>query len=194
MLRSERNILRAAFALALGTFVIPWASAQGPETTGTLVATVGGVERTWTTYGQAGADGYANAATYIGPQGPTTITVYGRAPDVPPMAFAMASKGGLHLNMVFLTVPKDCPCTPDDVDLILYEGGSMGADFYSDLDSEVEVGTITEVEDGVYEVSGTFKATLGYVTSLPGKPDPGRTVELVDGSFTLQRVTPEPGM
>lgn len=177
-------VLLAALALAF-----PAVAAAQTVVTGQMTATFDGEERTWhllehqssartQTSSSMGAIETFRGRTY-------SLNLQGQAEE------RFGVEGSLALGGMLESL-DDCPCGLDLTDLIYFtsssSSSSMFSAIYKAIESEVSVETIERIDEGVYSVSGSFRAVLGWIEDTrQGDPDPSRTVT-VEGTFAADRV------
>ncbi len=176
------RVMGAGIALLLGT--APIALAQ-TATTGTVNGTLDGEVRTWHVLehrSDEGVDGSATILAMPGFRGDSYILDVQAHPEE-----RFSVEGALHLSGMFDSL-EGCPCELTLTDSMFWTTSSMFDAVYQALEATVVVDSVAQVEDGVYRVTGSFSALLGFMESaMEEGPDATRTV-MIEGTFDLERV------
>lgn len=187
MTTSHTKLLGRTRRMFLTALVIGFPSFAAAQTTvtGGVTATFDGEERTWYILehqSDARSQSSANMMvmdTFSGPVYTVDIQAH------PEERFSV--EGALHISGMLDSI-EGCPCALTLTDALYWTTSSMFNEVYQAVESEMTVETVEEVGEGVFRLTGSFSARLGFVESaMQGDPDTGRTVTIA-GTFVADRV------
>jgi hypothetical protein len=101
--------------------------------------------------------------------------------------------GAMLIDFTLTGLAGPCPCEVTSTSLFYSPEGGFTSNVYDDLEATATVGSIEELEPGVYRITGTFSGVLGLKVGIMDRPDPERTVT-IEGSFTVERLAEEEEM
>lgn len=152
-------------------------------TVGSIRATLGGEEMTWTALAAAeGGDGSSSASYRIQPAFGDSLLILtlsgytGTRPTIP---------GMLSITATFSGVPEACPCDAATPTVEYWTGFS---DMYRTSGATFRLETLERGPGGILSVAGSFSGTLAADGDFEGAEGP----RPIEGTFSVERVSPSP--